>query len=105
MSSASVQDDQKDLPSDSNNIQQVSVKPMSYSTAVSEGLSEVVKFVVVESMAWQRDDELAKYVVAICGLPKQSHDLKEIYSILRKVGSKTMVRNLRRIGHAITGAS
>ena len=76
---------------------------MSYLTAVSKGLSEVVKSAVVESMAWQRDDEIAKYAVAIYGLPEQDHDLTDIYRILRKVGSKATVHNHRRIGHAITG--
>ena len=38
------------------------------------------------------------------GFPNKAHDLKDVYSILRKIGSKATVHNHRRIGHTTTGA-
>ena len=55
-------------------------------------------------MDWQRNDDLAKYAAAIYGLFEQSHDLKNIYIMLRKVGSKTTVRNHKRIAHVTIGS-
>ena len=80
--------------------QQTSSKSSPYSQMVSKGLSDVVKSAVVETMAWQKVDDQAKYAVALYDIPERGNDLKSVYSIMRKAGSTATVRNHRRIGRA-----
>ncbi len=73
--------------------------PLSYAGAAArKDLSEAVKTALQFTIAKQKEDDHAQFAVAIYGLSEEKQDMKKVYEILRSIGSKATVRNLRRIG-------
>ena len=85
----------------STQLPQTVTKGLLFSTVAGKGLSEVVKSAVAETIAKHKDDDAAKFAVAIYGLPENKSDLKDIYNVLRIAGSKATVRYHRRVGRKV----
>jgi hypothetical protein len=94
--------DQKEAcAKDSNVASSSACKPMSYSAAVSNNLSDVVKSVIVTTLQQQKDEERDKASVVIHNLPEHGTDARDVQELLDFLECRMRISSTVRIGRAM----